>query len=256
MPARCIRRCCCRPRAWARPRCCSRWGSPVVLDQPGRGPAPAGPPVHRPPVPRARADAQRANCGPGRAGCAPALRYLATRRGPLRLSVNQGGGFVRSMPGAGAAGPAALLLAAELHPAPPGQARADEPGPVPRLPAQRAALPADQPRPSAAALGRPATRAPLIVPNSLATAQDLDELLEGSRWLRRLAATPALAAVIERRTASRARRCSREQDLVDDIRQRASSVFHPVSTLPHGPRSRARPWSMRGCACTASPGCA
>ena len=27
------------------------------------------------------------------------LRYLATRRGPLALSVNQGGGFVRSRPG-------------------------------------------------------------------------------------------------------------------------------------------------------------
>ena len=49
------------------------------------------------------------------------LRYLLRRRGPLALSVNQGGGFVRSRPELVAPEPAALLLAAQLHP---GAARA------------------------------------------------------------------------------------------------------------------------------------
>jgi choline dehydrogenase len=38
--------------------------------------------------------------------------------------------------------------------------------------------------------------APVIAPNSLSAARDLDELVEGARLLRRLAATPSLSAII------------------------------------------------------------
>jgi choline dehydrogenase len=74
----------------------------------------------------------------------------------------------------------------------------------------------------------------VIVPNSFATQHDRDEMLEGVRFLRRLAATPSLAAVIDEEVAPGSAVQS-EAALIDDIRSRASTVFHPVSTCRMGP---------------------
>ena len=75
---------------------------------------------------------------------------------------------------------------------------------------------------------------PEIVANSLAVESDLQDLLRGSRLLRRLAAAPALAALIaeEIRPGPDLRA---DDALVADIRSRASSVFHPVGTCRMGP---------------------
>jgi choline dehydrogenase len=165
-----------------------------------------------------------------------ALRYLATRRGPLSLSVNQGGGFVRSMPGT--AQPDLQLYFSPLSytRAAPGQRALMSPDPFPGFllsaqpcwPASRGHVQLRSADPDAP---------PLIVPNSLSAPQDLDALVEGSRWLRRLAATPALAAVIDQELEPGAEAQS-QQALEDDIRQRASSVFHPVGSCRMGPDAR------------------
>ncbi len=76
------------------------------------------------------------------------------------------------------------------------------------------------------------------MPNSLATEHDIDELLEGSLLLRRLAATPALADVIEAELEPGCAVQSREQ-LIDDIRRRASTRVPPGQHLPHGARCAA-----------------
>jgi choline dehydrogenase len=76
--------------------------------------------------------------------------------------------------------------------------------------------------------------APLITPNSLANAHDMQEMLEATLWLRRLAATPAFNAVIAQELQPGAQVNTREA-LEADIRQRASTVFHPVSTCRMGP---------------------
>ena len=52
----------------------------------------------------------------GAAACAPACATCTQRRGPLAISVNQGGGFVRTRPQLCAPEHPALFLAAELHP--------------------------------------------------------------------------------------------------------------------------------------------
>jgi choline dehydrogenase len=75
---------------------------------------------------------------------------------------------------------------------------------------------------------------PLIVPNSLATGHDLAEMLEGVRFLRKLAATPSLAGVIDEEIEPGSSVQS-EAALIDDIRRRASTVYHPVSTCRMGP---------------------
>jgi len=62
----------------------------------------------------------------------------------------------------------------------------------------------------------------------------VQEMLEATTFLRTLAATPSLSAVIERETLPGTAVQSRAQ-LLEDIRQRASTVFHPVSTCRMGP---------------------
>jgi len=60
------------------------------------------------------------------------------------------------------------------------------------------------------------------------------EMLAGVRFLRRLAAAPALAALIEEELKPGPDVRS-EDALIQDIRQRAGTVFHPVSTCRMGP---------------------
>jgi choline dehydrogenase len=59
-------------------------------------------------------------------------------------------------------------------------------------------------------------------------------MLEGVRFLRRLAATPSMAALIEEELQPGSDIQS-EEELIEDIRQRAWTVFHPVSTCRMGP---------------------
>ena len=89
-----------------------------------------------------------------------AWRYALTRRGPLAMSVNQAGAFVRSRPGLVRAEPAPLLQSGKLQhhdarlPAP-----AAEPGSLPRLPHVLQYLPPDEPRLGAHPLARSAPEA-------------------------------------------------------------------------------------------------
>ena len=162
-----------------------------------------------------------------------ALRYLATGGGPLALSVNQGGGFVRSRPDAPKPDLQIYFSPLSYTRAPPGRRPLMSPDPFPGF-----LLSAQPCQPSSR--GHVSLRsadpqaAPLIVPNSLSTDEDLQLLLGGSRWLRKLAAAPSLAAVIAQELQPGAAVQSDEQ-FIADIRQRAGTVFHPVSTCRMGP---------------------
>jgi choline dehydrogenase len=76
--------------------------------------------------------------------------------------------------------------------------------------------------------------APAIHPNYLSTQHDIDEMLTGVRFLRKLAAAPALAALIEEELKP-GPAVQGDEALIGDIRQRAGTVFHPVSTCRMGP---------------------
>jgi choline dehydrogenase len=164
---------------------------------------------------------------------AAGLRYVATRRGPLALSVNQAGGFVRSRPGLAAPNLQLYFSPLSYLRAPPGRRPLMQPDPYPGF-----LLSAQPCRPTSRGhleIGSPDPHAPpRIVPNSLATSRDLDELLEGARFLRRLAAAPSLAAVVDDELRP-GRAAQSDDELVADIRQRASTVFHPVGTCRMGP---------------------
>ncbi len=162
-----------------------------------------------------------------------ALHYLLFRTGPLALSVNQGGGFWRSYP-------AAERPDMQLYFSPLSYERG--------RPGVRALLQPDAFSGFATSVSpcRPTSRghvairsadpgaAPEIVPDYLATAQDVTEMLAGARFLRRLAATPSFAELIEAELKPGADIDS-DAALLDDVRARAYSVFHPCGTCRMGP---------------------
>ena len=75
--------------------------------------------------------------------------------------------------------------------------------------------------------------APSIRPHYLSAPEDVAELLDGVRFLRRLAATPAMRSIIEEEIRP-GPDVQSEDDLVADIRQRCGTIFHPVGTCAMG----------------------
>ena len=155
------------------------------------------------------------------------------RRGPLSLSVNQAGGFVRTRATLDRPNLQLYFSPVSYTKAPPGKRPLMSPDPFPGF------LLGIQPT-------RPTSRGhleirsadpfepPAIHPNYLSTNHDLQEMLEGARFLREMAATPAFASVIEAEIRP-GPHVQSEEDLVADIRARSGTVFHPVSTCRMGP---------------------
>ncbi|MGF1446566.1 MAG: GMC family oxidoreductase [Pikeienuella sp.] len=168
-------------------------------------------------------------------GCVRAgLTYLHTRRGPLSLSVNQAGGFVRSAPEAEAPDIQLYFSPLSYTRSPPTSRRRRllRPDPFPGFmigfspcrPTSRGELAIRSPDPLAP---------PRIQPNYLDTQEDRDLMRRGSRLARRLAAAPALKAVIE---AEISPGTATETDAQVDgfIRDTAWTVFHPCGTARMG----------------------
>lgn len=160
-------------------------------------------------------------------------RWLLARTGPLALSLNQGGGFVRTRPELERPNMQLYFQPLSYTRAPPGVRPLMSPDPFPGFllgfspcrPTSRGRLGIRSADPAAP---------PVIEPNSLATDHDVREMLEGARLMRRLAATAALSAIIEDEIAPGPGVVD-EDALIDDIRRRASTVFHPVATCRMGP---------------------
>ena len=161
------------------------------------------------------------------------MRYILTRTGPLSLSVNQSGGFVRTRDGLKAPN-------IQLYFSPVSYSL--------ELPGKRAML---SPDPFSAMLlgvsncksnSRGQIRikssdpsvAPIIEPNYLSHKDDVQDLLEGVKLLRKLAKTESFSKVIldEFRPGPE---CKSDAQLVEDIKDNAWTVFHPSSTCRMGP---------------------
>lgn len=160
------------------------------------------------------------------------LRYLLFRNGPLALSVNQAGGFVRSRPGLAVPNMQLYFSPLSYTRTPPGTRPLMRPDTFPGF-----LLSAQPCRPTSCGFLEIASvdpaAPPRIVPNSLSTEHDVAELIEGTRLLRQLAATPALRGVIESELMP-GPVIQSDAEMLADIRQRASTVYHPVSTCRMG----------------------
>ncbi len=162
-----------------------------------------------------------------------ALRFAFDRRGPLSLSVNQSGGFVRS-------GPEASAVDLQLYFSP-----------VSYTKTPLAARKLLNPDPFSAFLlsfnsCRPTSRGylelrsanplehPLIQPNYLSTEADIAEVLAGNRLLRRIASSRPLADMITEELIPGPQVVT-EEDQLADFRARADTVYHPTGTCAMGP---------------------
>lgn len=161
------------------------------------------------------------------------MRYVATRGGPLALSVNQGGGFVRGRPGLTRPNLQLYFSPVSYIKAPPRTRPLLNPDPYPGFllgysacrPTSRGAITLRSADPF---------EPPVIRPGYLSTNHDIEEMVEGSRLMRQLAATPALSAIIDAELQPGATVMS-DAEMADDIRQRAGTVYHPCGTCIMGP---------------------
>lgn len=162
-----------------------------------------------------------------------ALRYALRRQGPLAMSVNQAGAFVRSR---------AQLRRPNLHlyfnPAS-FSAGADQRNRrlvrVDPFPGFRMSFNTCRPGSRGSVHIRSADpfASPAIVPNSLATAEDVADVYEGARMLRRLTGARALAQIIESELEP-GQQVRTDAEVLADFRRRAGSVFHPCCTCAMG----------------------
>jgi choline dehydrogenase len=163
---------------------------------------------------------------------AAAIRYALLRRGPLALSVNQFGGFVRAAPGG--TRPDVQLY---FNPITYGSASADR-SRIEVDPFSGFILCFQPTRPTSRGridLASPDFRAPpLIRPNYLSTDEDRRDVVNGGMLLQRIARTSAMRALIRESIAPHLDGMTADE-LLADFRARAATVYHPVSTCRMGP---------------------
>jgi choline dehydrogenase len=75
---------------------------------------------------------------------------------------------------------------------------------------------------------------PRIVANALSTNSDVEEMLAAVKFVRRIAAMPAMAEYIVEEILPGPSVTS-DDDLIQDFRKRSGTVYHPVSTCRMGP---------------------
>jgi choline dehydrogenase len=76
-------------------------------------------------------------------------------------------------------------------------------------------------------------QAPAIHPNYLATEKDRETIVAGTKVLRRIFRAPAMARHITEEIEP-GDQCQRDDELLDFIRRRGSTTYHPVSTCRMG----------------------
>ncbi|KPF44979.1 GMC family oxidoreductase [Rhizobium sp. AAP43] len=159
------------------------------------------------------------------------LMWLLKRSGPFAMSVNQAGGFFRGSPDEARAN--IQVYFNPLSYRIPDNPRAGlTPEPYPGfLIAFNACRPTSK---GAISIASPeASDAPLIRPNYLSTERDIDEVLQGSRLMRRIAATHALAGWVEDEV-SPSKAADTDEKLLDYFRQNSGSIYHLCGTCAMG----------------------
>lgn len=148
------------------------------------------------------------------------------------MSVNQGGGFLRSSPDLERPNLQLYFSPVSFLKAPPKTRPLMRPDPYagfllgiqPCRPTSRGHLEITSADPQAH---------PKICPNYFSTDHDVAEMLQGMRFLRKLAATPTMAALIEEELKPGAHVQS-DDEMIDDFRQRSGTVYHPSGTCRMG----------------------
>ncbi len=162
-----------------------------------------------------------------------ALNYAWNRGGPLSMSVNQAGGFVRGAPEAQRVNLQLYFSPVSYTRTPLSERRLANPDPFSAF-----LLSFNSCRPTSRGWLKIASADPMahpqIQPNYLATEHDIAEARQGIAIMQRIAAAAPLSDIITGRLVPDAVVASAE-DWLDDFRARADTVYHPTSTCMMGP---------------------
>lgn len=161
------------------------------------------------------------------------LRYVLTRKGPLSVSVNQSGGFVRSAATSAAADTQLYFNPVTYSTAPEGKRPLMNPDPFagfiisfqPCRPKSRGRIDICSADPRVG---------PQIRPNYLSHPDDVADVIAGGRLIQQMVRTQALRGLIKEAIEPDLGSMSDEQ-ILQDFRERCGSVFHPVGTCGMGP---------------------
>jgi choline dehydrogenase len=182
----------------------------------------------------------RANCptinqqlGPWWGKLNAGLQYLLFRDGPLSVSLNQAGGFIRTSPDHARPNIQLYFQAFSTVIPRPGERPILSPDPWPGFsigwsncrPKSRGEIMIRSSDPS---------EAPRITPNALSHEDDIAEMLATGKLVRAMAAAPPLADCIEAELLPGPEIAS-DEAIIDDCRRRSGTVYHPVATCRMGP---------------------
>jgi choline dehydrogenase len=161
------------------------------------------------------------------------MQYLLLRSGPLSMSMNAGGGFFRTDPALPRPNMQLYFQAFSTVIPKSGERPILTPDPWPGF-----SIGLSNCRPSSRGeiMIRSADprRHPRIVANALSTESDVAEMLAAVKFVRRLAAQPALADFIVEEIVPGPSVTS-DEALIDDFRRRSGTVYHPVATCRMSP---------------------
>lgn len=160
------------------------------------------------------------------------LRYILTRKGPLSVSVNQSGGFVRSSAQSTSPDIQLYFNPVTYSTAPEGKRPLMNPDPFagfiisfqPCRPKSRGRIDICSPDPRVS---------PQIRPNYLSHPDDVADVVSGGRLVQEMIRTKALQGLIGEAIAPDLINMTDDQ-ILEDFRQRCGSVFHPVGTCGMG----------------------
>lgn len=160
------------------------------------------------------------------------LDFLLFGQGPLSLSLNQGGGFVRSRPELDRPDVQLYFQAVSTVTAKAGTRPLTEPDP---FPGYAIGLSSTRPKARGSILIRSTNpfEHPEIRANAYSEAEDAAAMLAGVKLIRRFAAQPALADItVEELVPGPS--VQSDADLTNDFRNRSGTVYHPCGTARMG----------------------
>ncbi|MDO6966539.1 GMC family oxidoreductase [Rhizobium alvei] len=181
---------------------------------------------------RARTPTLNQTLGPWWGKARAGIEYLLGGSGPLSLSLNQGGGFVKTRPEAERPNIQLYFQAISTHEAKKGTRPLLYPDPYPGF---AIGLSSCRPKARGSILIRSSDPcdAPAIRPNAYGGEGDLEDMLDGVKLIRRIVSQPALSEITDEELAPGKAIVSDEQ-LIDDFRSRSGTVYHACGTARMG----------------------
>ena len=168
---------------------------------------------------------------PGRIGAG--IQYLLSRSGPLSLSVNQIGGLARSTPDISAVDTQLYCNPVSYQPVEGETRRLTLPDPYPGF-----IMGFNPSRPTSEGSidiqSSDSLVPPRIATNYLATQEDLDGIIAMARLIGRIQETQAIKNVLARTPDLNLSNMG-EDEILNDFRERATTVYHPCGTCRMGP---------------------